>query len=197
MIKFTYFIIRLVLGSILSSVGILWSESLQSITYLKNFAYLIKDLLESLTDLKLPTIDTGKDLPESPGLISLLGLLLLGVAGFISVLFVFDYYQPDTIRSIPYLGNVIEYINNSITSTYTSISEWLFGSNSTPENSTIQAPESISRSSSGSSSGGSASSSITIRDLRPYRDPFDEIPITPPSTRPGTPIPEDMLSNWD
>lgn len=101
--------------------------------------------------------------------------------------------------NIPYLGNIIETINNTFISGYTTIIEWIYGSSSQPDNNTFPSPESISRSSSGSSSGGSTSSSITIKDLRSYRDPFDEIPITPPLTRAGTPLPlyEDVLSQWD
>lgn len=53
--KPTYFVLRLTFGSIVTTLGILWSESLQSISFLKYFAYLIRDNLEYYFDIIIPT----------------------------------------------------------------------------------------------------------------------------------------------
>ena len=41
-----YFIFKLSIGSIITTLGILWSESLQTITFLRDFASFIRNLLE-------------------------------------------------------------------------------------------------------------------------------------------------------
>jgi hypothetical protein len=55
-IKLTKFILRLVIGSLVTMLGVLWSESLTSIPFLNSFALLIKDLLENISDIKIPTL---------------------------------------------------------------------------------------------------------------------------------------------
>jgi len=205
--KLTKFIIKFSLGSLVTSIGVLWSESLQTISYLKDFAYLIKDSLDQYFDIKIPTIKTGIDLPSdntSAG-ISMIGLIILGVLGTITLFCVFDYFKPESLTSIPYLGDFIHLINSNITS----LVDWMFGrdlggssdSMQTPVQTPVQTPEQITRSS-------STGSEITIRDLRTRNSPM----ITPPSSRPETPFDdtpiasgsnlrlEDMPvlpSNWD
>lgn len=200
--KFSYFIIRLISGSIISSVGILWSESLQSIDYLKSFANLVKDLLENYTDIKIPLNNNLKGSDDSI-IITSFGLMVLGIIGIVGVVLISDYFIPDTVRTIPYLGGVIDNLNSLISSIYldtksylTSWYDYLVSNNSTTNNN-LPAPESISRSSSGSSSSGStysSSSTITLRDLR-----TPELPITPPLSRSSTPLPlpEDVVNNWE
>lgn len=63
--KFIYFICRIGIGSIITNLGILWSESLQTIDYLKDFAYFIKNNLEYYFDIIIPTLNTGKDIPNN------------------------------------------------------------------------------------------------------------------------------------
>ena len=86
--KFISFICRIGIGSIFTILGILWSESLQNIDYLKYFAYLIKDNLENYTDIKIPTLNTGKDIPNNTisTTISFIGLFILHFLGIITVL---------------------------------------------------------------------------------------------------------------
>jgi hypothetical protein len=91
--------------------------------------------------------------------------MILGVVGVITVLCITEYYIPDYISNIPYLGDVINNIMNLFS-----------GSDSQPPST----PESISR----SSSSGSSSSTITLRDLRSNSN----WRITPPNSRPTTPL---------
>lgn len=63
--KLTYSIGKMITGSILITLGILWNDSLQTIDYLKDFAYLIKDNLEYYLDIKISSLKTGIDIPNN------------------------------------------------------------------------------------------------------------------------------------
>lgn len=122
--KFTKVFLRFGIGSIFSTLGILWSESLQSISYLKSFAYLVKDWIEMISDIKIPSIKDSNNLPDdtnSVGL-SILGLIILGIVGSIALLCITDYFYPGNINSIPYLGDFIHSINIKLTSIF----DWCF-----------------------------------------------------------------------
>ena len=195
------YIFKLSIGTLLSTIGILWNENLLAISYLRDFAMFIKDYVDYYFNFKIPKLSTikvlnsnidDKDLDNYTTILSFLGLLILGIGGATGMLCLAYCYIPETIGNIPYIGSVVELINTNIYSIY----DYFWGSssnvntttvnNSSTNNTTMMPfPEAISRTSSGSSSG-SSGSSITIRDIRN---------ITPPFTRSNTPIPTDP--NWD
>lgn len=74
---FLYFF-RYFSGSVITSVGIIWSESLQNRDYFKSFAYLVKNLLENYTDIQIPLNSPVKPKEESI-LRTSFGLRILGL----------------------------------------------------------------------------------------------------------------------
>jgi hypothetical protein len=73
--KFTSFICRLTLGSILSATGILWSETLMSIDSLKSFAVMVKELLEYYTDIIIPVNSSTVKISDNNIILSTLPLI--------------------------------------------------------------------------------------------------------------------------
>jgi hypothetical protein len=206
-IKYIYIILISLMiigiGSILITLGVLWSESLQTIDYLKDFAYLIKDNLENYSDIKIPTLNTGNDIPNNTvnNIISLAGIYMLSLLGSMTVLIITDYFIPgfaksiaETFVSIPILGpminNVAIILDNTINDIISPIINWFTGNN-LPTGDNLSTPDSISR----SSSGGSDTSQITIKDTR-LRTPSPIASsskirledITPPISRVNTPF---------
>jgi hypothetical protein len=59
--KLTRIIIKFSFGAIITSIGILWNESLISIDYLKDFAFYLREFLDNNLDFKIPTLKDGKD----------------------------------------------------------------------------------------------------------------------------------------
>lgn len=191
----TKYILKICLGVLLSAIGVLWNESLTHLVYLKDFAVLIVDYFESLTDVKIPrfsfrdTTDTAtlepvdnipyvEEYNKTSSLFSIIGLVLLGLAGAIGVIALSDYYAHDTVKNIPVvntLADTIHVVWNIITN-YFSIHKPDSGST----------PDILSRSSSGDSS-------ITITDNRTsatipnsIRNMYNTT-ITPPATRSPSP----------
>lgn len=201
-------IFRFSIGTLLSSIGILWNESLLSISYLRDFALFIRDYVSLNFNFRIPLLSTirklnpnidPQDLESYTTGLSFVGFLLLGVLGITVVLCGTHYYAPEIVNQIPYIGNVVELINTSIQSVY----DYFFNNNNNigpgnnPNNDngyrvrifpSGDAPEGISRSnsggstsSSGSSSSGSSTATITTEDHRTgYRTPI---------SRSGTPLP--------
>jgi hypothetical protein len=102
----------------------------------------------------------------------------LGITGTFALLCATEYFIPNSTSNIPYLGDVINIINNQINF----IIDWFTGRDGSSDGLNISNPESISRSNSGSST----SSQITLKDLRNRNNsPL----FTPPNSRPETPLP--------
>jgi len=196
------------IGLILTSIGVLWNESLQGIYLLKDLSLKIIELLEYHSKIHIPrldinnikTINTDINLDESDkreitsNILTYLGLYLLGISSIILVMVASDYIAPDITRSVPYVGNILDNIYNGFHSIY----NWLFNKPSPPGSGSEPnpgfwdrpiLPDSITRSN-------SSESNITIRDLR-SNSPVS--PITPPSTPQVLPVErdysEDMTSN--
>lgn len=210
--KFIYFLSRITIGSIITTLGILWSESLQTITYLKDFAYFIKDNLEYYFDIIIPTLNTGKDIPNNTisTTISLFGLFILNLVGVTTVLFIIEYFIPgfainlvETTRATPIIGPIIENMANIFGYIYNNIQSFIinwFSGNNPPTGDNIPSPDIISR----SSSTGSDRSEITIKDIR-IRTPSPIASssrvkledITPPLSRVNTPFENTDINTFD
>jgi hypothetical protein len=155
------------------------------VSYLKNFAYFIKDFCEHHFHLTIPTLNTGKDLPDQPTstLISVVGMMLLGTIGLIGTLCVTHWFFPDILNNVPILSTFIENINSTIC-------HFIFyfkGANPTAPSAPtpggdniLPSPESISRSSSGDSD----------KTIRFYNNMFGY--TTPPFSRSPTPGPSNL-----
>jgi len=131
------------IGLILTSIGILWNESLQGIFLLKDLSLNVIELLESHSKINIPRLDINKinsvnntdiNLDESKkieissNILTYLGLYILGISSIICVMVASDYIVPDLTRSVPYVGNMLDIIYNSFHSIY----NWLFNKPTTP-----------------------------------------------------------------
>lgn len=198
-VKPIYFIFRLSIGSIISTLGILWSESLQSISFLKNFAYFIRDNLEYYFDINIPTLNTSINNPQNDRneIIFYFGVFILGVLGIISIGCFTEVFIPNSISKIPYFGDLINTINSTIIN-------WidLFKGNK-PSNPDINIDNSIINNRefnpnwnspkpiSSTSSGSSTVSDISLTTIR--QSPI----ITPPNSRPMTPFENPNINTFD
>lgn len=120
--------IKFSFGLLLSSVGILWDESLSAISTLNSVASYFIDLLESYTSLKiprlknLPSLNDTKLMDAESSWLFIMGLFFLSLLGLIGFLFTLDYVSPDTVQRIPYADLTL----NSITSCWYSIEAFFF-----------------------------------------------------------------------
>jgi hypothetical protein len=164
-------LIKSICGLILSALAIIYNDTLYSIELLKQFADLIIDILNSVTSGgTVPNLtDQSEASGQSEGLshnvevdpsngsfLSILAIVMLGVVTSLAIIMVADHYYPETTSSIP----VISTIADSIHVAYHYISSYLFPSTDMPgtggiapapegSSNVVDAPESISRSSSG------------------------------------------------
>ena len=183
--------IKFILSIILSSLGILWSETLSSISWLKHIAEFVVDFTNNIIKSigKLIGVDNVKGFNSD--WIPILAMFILGVTGIIIIAIIGDHYNSDIIRTIPYLGDVLD----SIYSIINPIIDWFTGKKPPlidheeviPNRILLPQPKPISRSSSSSSSGSSTATQSSIP--------------TPPATRTPTPsLPEDysdvLDGNW-
>lgn len=119
-----YFTCRFTIGSVLSAIGILWNESLQGISMLKDFSYWVVELIETKTKFRiprLPTIENIKNIKnpisfEDSTYLSVLGLVILGVVGLITITLITESYSPGFFNKIPYIGSYIQWIPDTIVS---------------------------------------------------------------------------------
>ena len=123
LLRFSLYSTKIFLGGVFSALGILWSESLQSIFILKEYAIFVKDQLDYYLDIKVPTIKTGENIPDeiNSNYIYYTGIVLLGVAGLVVLLSLCEAKYPGTVSSIPYVGDLVKTINNSCSSVYNTI----------------------------------------------------------------------------
>ena len=195
-IKYTF---KFTAALILGSLGVIWHESLSSISYLRDFSFNILDYIEHHTNFKFPKVDkdlvptketinpihvsnievtndTIQEVNNTATLFTICSILLIGVVGAVSLIVVSDYYAHETVKDIPVINTVSDSVHsiwNSISNFYHSIN---FNQSDNP-GSGSNLPDAISRVSSGDSD-------KTITNL-------GEQIITPPSTRPSTPVPND------
>nr|YP_009493190.1 hypothetical protein [Ganoderma calidophilum]AWJ63985.1 hypothetical protein [Ganoderma calidophilum] len=109
-----YYSGKFVFGVVLSSLGILYSESLSAIPYLRSFSEYILSLVENHSNFKfLPSKDIFiKDEDLNP--YAIFGVVVLGLTGLTISLLVSDYYFPDFIDKIPVINTYVDFINNSV-----------------------------------------------------------------------------------
>jgi len=91
-----FWFIRLVLGTILSSLGILWHETLSTYSYLKKGALYVVDLLNSYGFIfPIPsTSDIINNNSNYPSIYTVAGVLLLGTIGIALSIILLEYYIP-------------------------------------------------------------------------------------------------------
>lgn len=124
---FTGFLFRTTLGLVLSSMGIVWSESLSSITMLKDISIQVLSSLESWSGLRIPGVGSisnassasGADVSLPSGvegkegfLFSFLGIILLGFVLSLFGIGTIEYFYPDTFHNVPVLGSLIDLVKD-------------------------------------------------------------------------------------
>ena len=125
-------------------------------------------------DNELPT-----DVQNTGSLLALLGVVLIGIVGAVSVIVVADYFAHETVQNIPVINTISDIVLVIWNTAYDSLTNY-FNNGPRPDTGRIK-PESISISSSGGSD-------ITVTDNRTQT-------ITPPTSRSSTPYP-DVNNDW-
>lgn len=178
-------------GLILSTFGILSNETLNSISWLRDFANYFLDILDSCSIIDRSQIikgsipDGGVPLEKSDthsphegktgSILTIIGLILIGVLASLGLILFAENYYPETVNNIPVVNTVAdmchigwEYVKNFVTSLF---SNHCGGGDSstagTTTAATAPAPTGVGvtapESISRSSSGSSSSSDSTIR----------------------------------
>lgn len=181
------------IGLVFSSIGIVFSETLSSISYFKDSAYSILQFIEKYTDLQfLPktiikenyeVITEEKYIPKhNVNAYEIIGSVLLGLLGFTICLVVAHKYAHDIIHNIPVIGTYTDFIVQS----YTNLFNWLTGKNTyipdpSPQNSPNPSPILLPQ----------VEPDLTPRPYRPINLPrsFDRNPFASNSTSPNTSTP--------
>lgn len=125
--------IKLSIGCLFTTIGILWNESLNSIDILRSLANLIKELTEEYLNITIPTyiapqsvienINTPaihsssvEEIEKSSKWFTTLGIVLMGVMGVVTILIITDQIYPDSVSEIPYVDYILNPIYHSIES---------------------------------------------------------------------------------
>ena len=177
------------LGILLSSVGILWNETLSSITILKELSENIVDCFEYQTGIRIPRngissteieiSDENKEILEtmnnSSPYLELFGLVLTGVVVSLVGLFVLDYFYPETVQQVPYVNTFVDNVHSFFNYLFnrTAVVEPNPAASPNTLGQNINLPEAISRSSSGSST--STVTPSSYQDITPPRTPEPEV----------------------
>lgn len=149
---------KTLLGLVFTSLGVLWNESLSSITLLKDAAIYIIDNFESISGIKVPSNDLQNissvgsetmDSEKTSYLFTITGLILLGFVVPLAALCITQHYCPEVVDSIPY-GNTIVNTVYDIWNSFTGYFRTPSGTDSGAAGN-INLPEAISRNSSGGS----------------------------------------------
>ena len=174
-----YLLLRLLIGSILAALGILFSPDLASYSLLKDLSYHFIDFIQNHSPLKfISTPSIVEDIEENfeevipnNNSYSLFSFLFFGLIGGTLGLLVVNYYYHDFVSNIPVIGTFVD----SVSSGFNYVKSYFYGGNIT-EQSPIEVirTEVISRSS-------SVGSDLTITPAL----------ITPPTT------PEPGINPWD
>lgn len=202
-IKYSF---KVSLGLILGSLGIVWNESLSSISYLKEFSVYILDTIESYSNFRFPKLNlpshtttvsvqdfnkpkintipvdfTPEDSEYESGVnktsyfFSFLGVALLGITASIGILMITDHYAHETVQNIPLLHT----ITDSVYIIWDSVTNYFSTNVKVDSNDSAGIPDAISRVSSTDSTKTITNSNIP-----------DQV-LTPPASRPVTPVPDD------
>ena len=188
-----FYLSRFTIGTIFSTIGILWNETLQSYELLKDFAYLMKGILDQYLDLQIPVPIINEndnesiidiDYENSGKWFSILGGILIGISGSIIILITLDCYSPtchEIISDIPYINYILDPIYN--------IYNWFYPSSSPSDNNNNNnnfIPDVITRN----------NSNGTVGSITPRANPV--ILPTPPFSRNDTPLPltDDSFNNY-
>lgn len=202
-IKYSF---KVSLGLILGSLGIVWNESLSSISYLKEFSVYILDTIESYSNFRFPKLNlpshtttvsvqdfnkpkintipvdfTPEDSEYESGvnktsyIFSFLGVALLGITASIGILMITDHYAHETVQNIPLLHT----ITDSVYSIWDSVTNYFSTNVKVDSKDSAGIPDAISRVSSTDSTKTITNSNIP-----------DQV-LTPPASRPVTPVPDD------
>jgi hypothetical protein len=194
----------------LSSLGIVFSESLSSITYLRDIAYTLVEFVEDHSPFRFLPSQESIDSPDSTVSpdstesstsrnersmsFSILGMMLIGLVGITVGLLTVDYFFPETIEQTPVVSSYVDYIKH-VSSSFSSWIQGFFTSGSFPQPTEeeiratericrLPAPEQLSRTSSGGSD-------ITIRGPQSP----SSLP-TPPTTPEPMDIQDPLTSIW-
>lgn len=180
--------IKFIFSILLSSLGILWSETLSSISGLKFIAEIIVDYSNSIIKSigKALGVDNVRDFNSD--WIPLIASVVLGLTGIVIIAMIGDHYASDSVRTVPYLGGILD----SFYSFINPIIEWFTGNKPLIDHEPVEPnriflPQPISRSSSSSSSSSSSNGSSSLGSSTVTQG--SNI-LTPPSSRASTPIPD-------
>jgi hypothetical protein len=134
----TFGLIRFIFGVVLTSLGVLWSETLSGIDLLKNISEFIiysfndifKNILSTLNFVNkasvvesIESIETTNIDPIDSGFLTNLTIAVLGLTGLVIIAMIGDYYTPEIVRSIPCAGSMLDSIYSFMNSLY----EWYYG----------------------------------------------------------------------
>ncbi len=100
-------LIRIVLGLVLSSLGVMWSETLSGLPYLKDLAKQFLGKFEEVSTISIPNSD------DSQSFMHYIQLFLLSILAFFFFAGVLDHYYPDISRDIPVIHSTAEHINST------------------------------------------------------------------------------------
>nr|YP_009493068.1 hypothetical protein [Ganoderma tsugae]AWJ63863.1 hypothetical protein [Ganoderma tsugae] len=108
----SFYIAKFLFGLVLSSIGILFSESLSAISYLKDFSDYILTFVENHSNFKFYP-EKGVSIKEDHlNAYAIFGIVILGLTGITVSLVLSDYYFHDFISKFPAVNTYIEFINN-------------------------------------------------------------------------------------
>ena len=187
--KFILYIIRLLLGLTLSSLGILYSEFFNTIPFLKNLSTYFLSIVEEYSNFKFirpvsimepTTINQPVDINNNHlNIYSVLGLLVFGFFTVTASIVFIDRWNPDFWSGVPLIQSFAESINNYIN---------YFSSYFSKDNTT----SSINPSPNPISPTSSIGSDRTVTPGTPrFEAPRFDLPITPPQS------PEPGINPWD
>ena len=107
-------------GILLSSIGILWNETLSGIGILKELSLYVINLFEYFSGLHIPRIDN--DIKKDSGIIlSIAGFIITGVTVTIIGIFVFDFFYPEAVSKVPYVNTFVETVHSFFANIYSYI----------------------------------------------------------------------------
>ncbi len=161
---------RFSIGALLSSMGIIWNETLAALPYLKDSALFIIDFFESFIHISIPKVNQPiesvesnlpvestqpieslnlDELKDTSNFLSFIGLILLSFVGLIFIVGLTDYYHPEFVKDTPVINTIAD--NNHSVLDY--IKSWFPGGSTPPATPSVDAPEVMSRQSSGGTTG--------------------------------------------
>ena len=132
---FIFFLLRTCVGLVLSSIGVVWNETLSTIPRLNLLAEDILEKFGNLTNVRVPGIPYSYNMlpaqsnDQNSKFFSFLGLIILSILGFIFCVGLVDYYAPEVVKDTPVIGTVAD--NNQ--SAWDILKSWWPGNTPDPE----------------------------------------------------------------